>query len=222
MMWSLSQRKLFFLLIVAPLLLAVLIGFDFHTRVQEILKHPDELKVLADSYPVVGRLLILLTIILEVVIAPIPGGFLPVVTGILFGFVEGTVLSWTGNVLGALLAWTLAHFLGRSLVVKLVSREKLNYYDVFISRHHVIIWILYVLPLFPIDIISFSMGLSSIRFTKFALGVSISLLPNMMLLNALGEAIITSNVTMIFWFIGIAIVVGLIATYLKERNHRAV
>ena len=221
-MWSKTQKKLFSLLILAPLLIILILAFDFHAKVQEILQNQQAVKEFANTYPIAGRLLFLLIIILEVVIAPLPGGLLPVATGILFGVIEGTLLSWTGNVLGAILAWTLAHFFGRKLVLRLFSPERIEYYDIFISRHRAIIWILYAIPLLPIDIISFSMGLSNTRFTKFAIGVSISLLPNMIILNFLGEAIITSNLTFMFWFVGIAITVGLIATYIKEKGHKKI
>lgn len=185
-------------------------------NIDHLLNSPELLRIFAEGHPIIGPIAIILLIILEVVIAPLPGGFLPIFTGILFGTVLGTIYSFIGSFLGAILSFTIARKFGRSIIEKLVPPKKLIFYDDFIKRHHIFIWFMYVVPLFPYDIISFSLGLSKVRFRIFATFVGLALLPDMWLLNLLGNRIYNSDISRILWGIGFLIIIMLIISLIKE------
>ncbi len=115
-----------------------------------------------------------------------------------------------------MLSFTIARKFGRRIVERLVPPKKLKFYDGFIERHHIFIWLMYIVPVFPYDIISFSLGLSKVRFRMFAIIVGIALLPDMWLLNVLGNGIYNSNISRILWGIGILIIIALLISFIKE------
>lgn len=213
-----SKRTVLTWFFVAFFIIVVGSVFLFSEHLISLFDNPSKLRLITINYPILGPLLIIGLIIAEVVIAPLPGGFLPIVTGFLFGFWLGTFYSWTGNVGGAAIAWGLAHFLGRPFIKHFVKEEKIRYYDTFIIRRQVLIWFLYIIPLFPIDVISFSMGLSRISFKKFIFIAAIALLPNMFLLNLLGDYIYNSEIVYFLWLIGVIILLFLMYAFLKERK----
>lgn len=132
-------------------------------------------------------MVIILIIILEVIVAPIPG-FVPItVAGFIFGPIEGSVYAYIGNVAGSIIAFLIARKFGKYLVEKLVTKKRVEKYGKMISRHQYIMFAMYFLPIFPVDIISFAFGLSDIKIKKFVLLVAIGFISNVILLNIFGD-----------------------------------
>ncbi len=198
----------------------LVIVFLFGQSISRIRTSPETLEALITTNPILAPFVIILIIIIEVVIAPLPGGFIPIVTGALFGIVPGTIYSWLGNVIGASLAWLLANKLGHHFVEKLFLKRQIAYYNAFIERHQLLIWIMYIFPIFPIDVISFCMGLSAIRFKKFVLLVTLALLPHMLILNLFGELLFNKDVVRTLWAIGGVIISIVVYSYVTERRRR--
>lgn len=123
---------------------------------------------------------------LEVVIAPLPGGVPAVASGFLFGIL-GIIYAVAGNILGSSLAFLIARTLGKKVVERFIEDEKLSRFQDMIHRRQKVIWALYFLPLAPLDVITFAVGLSSIRFLKFFIISSIGLTVSMSLYVILGD-----------------------------------
>lgn len=123
---------------------------------------------------------------LEVVIAPLPGGVPAVASGFLFGYL-GIVYAVAGNILGSSLAFFLARTLGKRIIERFIDGEKLSRFENMVHRRQRIIWLLYFLPLAPLDVITFAVGLSSIRYVKFFIISSIGLSVSMSLYVILGD-----------------------------------
>jgi uncharacterized membrane protein YdjX (TVP38/TMEM64 family) len=120
-----------------------------------------------DGFGVWGPAVIIASIVLEVVIAPIPG-FIPALTaGFVFGPIAGSVYVYLGNVLGTLLVFYVARRLGKLVVEKFIKKRRLEKYEKTIEKHENWLLVFYFIPVLPIDIITAAFGLSGIRFKKF-------------------------------------------------------
>ena len=151
-------------------------------------------------------------IVLEVVFAPLPGTFIIVAAGALFGVWLGALYSYIGNVLGSLLAFFLAQRFGRPLVEKLASKKLLERYDGFFQRYKHMIFIFYCLPIIPVDILSFSCGLSDMRWRKFVLVMGLGFIPNILLLSFAGQVMAgLSVILMIVYVLVLLLVLSLLA-----------
>lgn len=155
----------------------------------DVLFETDSLKALVERAGFFGPLIFIGTVILEVVVAPIPGAVFPVIAGFLFGFWEGVLYSYIGNLLGTLAAFLLARAFGQPFIAKLISVNKLTRANTLLTKYSRHLFWLYAMPIFPLDIISFLLGVSSLSFKKFAIIVSFSFIPNILLLNFFGTAI---------------------------------
>ena len=69
-----------------------------------------------------------------VAILPVPAEAPAMANGMLFGVVEGSLVTWTGAMLGAWISYEIAQRWGRALAVRLVPRTALDRVDGFVER----------------------------------------------------------------------------------------
>lgn len=141
------------------------------------------------QFGVVAPLVIIGLIAAEVIIAPLPGGWLAIATGYLFGSALGSLYAYIGNVLGAAIAFELARVLGQPFVRHFVSEKKYELYSAKLTTSKIGLALLYVIPLFPIDIVSLLLGMTGIKRRDYYLIMTLGFIPNMLALNFVGAGI---------------------------------
>lgn len=141
------------------------------------------------QFGVTAPLVMIGLITAEVIIAPLPGGWLAIATGYLFGSVLGTVYAYLGNVLGSYIAFELARAFGQPFVRRFVSEKKYARYSAKLSTSKFGLGLLYAIPLFPIDIVSLLLGISGIHHKTFFKVMLLGFIPNMVVLNFVGAGI---------------------------------
>jgi uncharacterized membrane protein YdjX (TVP38/TMEM64 family) len=106
--------------------------------------------------------------IVQVILAPIPGEVNGFIGGYLYGPYLGTLYSTIGLTIGSWLAFVLARRLGLPFVEKVVSPQVVQKYDYFMEhRGKLITFILFIIPGFPKDALSYIVGLSHMKTTTF-------------------------------------------------------
>jgi len=173
------------------LLILSVIGAIFYL-VDVSFKSPEEVREYVQSFGAYGPLVVIALITLEVILAPVPGAIISIGSGAAFGFVLGTVYTYIGNLIGSSIAFMLSRHFGRPLVKHLIKEKHRETYDNFLKDKGVYgLWIAYMFPVFPVDIISFLTGLSNLRFKQFLKIISIGFIPNMLLLNYFGDSLLS-------------------------------
>ena len=113
--------------------------------------------------------LFLLVVILEVVVAPIPGGAIGYLGAARFGFWQAWPLLYLGNVIGTTLVFWLARRYGAPLFEAHVSARARRQYDDKLEARPLLLWLAYTVPLIPVDVLSILAGLSRIPPRRFFL-----------------------------------------------------
>ena len=113
--------------------------------------------------------LFLLVVIIEVIVAPIPGGAVGYLGAARFGFWQAWPLLYAGNVVGTIIVFFLARRFGTPLFEENVSLKTRERYDRILERHPVLLWAVYTVPLIPVDVLSILAGLSSMSARRFLL-----------------------------------------------------
>ena len=113
--------------------------------------------------------LFLLVVIIEVVIAPIPGGAIGYLGAARFGFWEAWPLLYIGNVIGTTLVFFLARKYGTPLFEENTSSKTRRRYDRLLDGHPILLWFFYTVPLIPVDVLSVLAGLSHMPARRFFL-----------------------------------------------------
>ena len=169
-----------------------------------------------ERFGVFGPLSVIIVIIIETVIAPIPGTIVPIAIGALYGVWPGILYAWIGNVAGSIIAFWISRKLGRPIVERFINKDKIKRYDSFLHRSRMLVWFVYAIPIFPIDMISFIMGLSNIKFKRFLKIISIGFLINLSILTFFGERLLSSSgLERILYGIGVVVLI-LVATTIEK------
>ncbi|RLC99979.1 MAG: TVP38/TMEM64 family protein [Chloroflexi bacterium] len=97
----------------------------------------------------------------QVLLAPLPGQFVGLLNGYLYGLWLGTFYSMAGLLLGSALAMGLARRFGRPLVERLVNPDQLARWDRLADRQGPFFFFLvFLFPFLPDDLVCFLIGLS--------------------------------------------------------------
>jgi uncharacterized membrane protein YdjX (TVP38/TMEM64 family) len=98
----------------------------------------------------------------QILVAPLPGNFLAVLAGYLFGFWGGLLLSLIGLTIGACLAVTIARRFGRPLLERFFNHAELVRWERKLRLRSPLVW--YVFFLFPVpDLVMYVAGLGTLQ-----------------------------------------------------------
>ena len=170
------------------------------------------------SYGALAPVVSAILMIFQSVIAPLPAFLITFANGLLFGVWWGAALSWSSAMLGAALCFFIARFLGRPVIVRVLSEATVNMSDRFFQRYgkHAVL-IARLVPVVSFDAISYGAGLTGMRFLWFAIATGIGQLPATLLYSYLGDRV-TGSVKVLFWGFGIVIAVSIVIGLLKRRR----
>ncbi len=151
---------------------------------------------------------------IQVIISPIPGNVTTIAGGLMFGFTYGFLISFAAVFLGSICAFLLGKKFGRPLVEKLVGKNKVDKYMVTVSsRQKIVLFLMFLFPFFPDDILCLVAGLSAMRVPYFAVLVLVSRPFGLLFSALIGAGIISLPIW--GWAIIIVIVIILFAFSIK-------
>lgn len=112
-------------------------------------------------------LIFILIQIIQVVLTPLSHYTAGLAGGFIFGTWYGFLYNWIGRVIGTLIAFYLGRKFGRKIIKRLVKEETLKKYDKLFEKGKFLLFLMYFLPLFPDDELSYLAGFSSINSKLF-------------------------------------------------------
>ncbi len=117
-----------------------------------------------------GRLVFLIINVLQVVLLPIPGVVSIAVGTILYGPWQALILSTSGIVIGSIMAFLIGRKFGFPLACWIFSKELIiKYQKILGNKTGILLFLMFVLPFFPDDMLCVLAGLTDISFKKFAI-----------------------------------------------------
>ena len=196
------------LLLLALILLSVffVIKFNFYS----FFINRNELANYIKSFGPLSVLIFIALQIAQVLVAPIPGELSGFIGGYLYGPVLGTLYSTIGLTIGSMLAFFLARLLGQPFVERVISPSAIQKYNYFVEhRGTPLIFILFFIPGFPKDTLSYLIGLSRMKAKTFFAICTIGRLAGTVMLSVSGNYAKNGHTaaTAIIFAVGIAITV---------------
>jgi len=179
----------------------------------------DKIKEYILSFGVLAPLISFLLMVFQAILAPLPAFLITFANAALFGWVYGAALSWASAMVGALLCFYIAQFLGRDVVEKLTSKMALESVDAFFERHGVYaILIARLLPFISFDVVSYAAGLTSMKLRSFLVATGIGQLPATLVYSYVGGMLTGDAKTAVY---GLLILFSVsILIYLIKRVYR--
>ncbi|HEY4496824.1 MAG TPA: TVP38/TMEM64 family protein [Candidatus Paceibacterota bacterium] len=137
--------------------------------------------------------------ILQVVIAPIPGQIIGVLSGYTFGVFWGSIYTIIGTLIGSYFLFLAARKFGRPLVEKIVKPRTLSKIDSATNDGGIFaLFILWLLPFIPDDIMCLGAGLTTIRIKTLMIMAFLGRLPGLIILNMAGAGFAEQNANISF------------------------
>ncbi len=154
-------------------------------------------------------------VIVEVVVAPLPGAMLYAPGGVIFGGFQGGLLSLTGNVLGAGLAcWIMRTFLGLRAQQYFVESGLAGYEERIAKEGAWVIFLLRVNPLTSSDLVSYAAGLTTLPVWKLMLGTLAGMAPLCFAQAYFADGFLTSFPWLIYPLVAACIVYVAVAIWI--------
>lgn len=171
-------------------LFCCLVGYFIGVPMIRLAKDPAQFQTWVDSYGIWGRVLFVGMVVLQVVVAFIPGEPIELAAGYAFGFWEGTLLTLAGMVIGSWLIFLLVRRFGVKLVEVFFSPEKIRHFSFLKDpkKSEMLAFILMLLPGTPKDFLSYFAGLTPMSLKKWLLIVAIGRIPSLVTSTATGSA----------------------------------
>jgi uncharacterized membrane protein YdjX (TVP38/TMEM64 family) len=156
--------------------------------------------------------------IVQVLIAPIPGELNGFIGGYLYGPVLGTIYSTIGLTIGSWLAFLLARWLGMPFVEKIINPKIIQKYDYFMEHRGIpVTFILFLIPGFPKDALSYIIGLSHMKTTTFLILCTAGRLIGTIMLSISGSCARNNQNAAMLAILGISALITLLAYYYHEE-----
>ncbi len=215
------------------LLLCILVGFIFFfvyqynsriwvqvVKLYNLYQDQQEFKKTISSYGAYGPLAYILLQVLQVVIAPIPGGAIEFLGGVLFGVKAGFIYSMIGLTLGSWLAFSLARIFEKVAVEKFVSEQTMKKFDYLVEHQGAILsFILFLIPGFPKDALCYILGLTPMHLGIFLIISIVGRIPGTLIATLQGTKAIEHQYMPFLILLGLSALVILIFCIYHEEIH---
>lgn len=121
---------------------------------------------------------------------PFPAEFLAIANGMVYGPVWGVVITWTGAMLGAYLAFALARALGRPFVEMMVAKKHWHVLDEWAAaRGAYLVLVSRFIPVIAFNLVNYAAGLTRISWWTFSWATGIGIMPVTVLMVVMGDYI---------------------------------
>ena len=156
---------------------------------------PEKFRQWVDDNGIWSRFAYMGMVILQVVIAVLPGEPFEIAAGYAFGAVEGSLLCIAASTLGSITVFLLVRYFGVPLVEVFFSEEKLRRIKFLKTtpKRDFIFFIIFMIPGTPKDLLCYFAGLTNIRFPVWLLICSLGRLPSIVTSTIGGNALGTKN-----------------------------
>ena len=125
-----------------------------------------------------GILLLISLRLISIIIPILPGTYCLLISGYLFGLVNGLIISCISDLIACSLCFTLSKFYGRKIIQKLMSRKYLNKFESlaqnYLERNFFLLTGFLMTGWF--DFVSYGVGLTKLKWKTFFSALFISVL----------------------------------------------
>ena len=149
---------------------------------------------------------------------PFPAEIVAIANGMLYGPLWGTVITWSGAMLGAFFAFGLARWLGRPFVLTMVPERHHRAIDrLAVGTGGGILLVSRFLPVISFNLINYAAGLTAISWWTFGWATGIGILPLTFLMVVAGDGMWSGDAALWTWLLATVGAGGLLWLVVRRR-----
>lgn len=174
-------------LVITLVLLALLFFLLWSSGFFAAIGSPGELRRYIERFTPYSHFVFFAIQLASVILAPIPSNLTAAVGGLLFGTLPAFLLTAGAVTLGSVIVFQLGRTLGRPFAERFISRRNLEKYGEVIRRKRdVFLFLAFLFPFFPDDLICIMAGLTDVPFRRFLVLVAVARPWGLLVASALG------------------------------------
>lgn len=223
-----EKKDLIKLIVKITILAAIVIAMTFISIkyapfIKKIIPHSlkdlDKFKDYILSFGVWGVLIYILFQIIHVIIIIIPGEFVQIAGGFIYGTVFGTIYTFIGIFLGVVLVFFATRILGYSVIKIFIPKDKLEKYNYLINSQKVeiIMFLLFLIPGIPKDTLTYIAGLTPIKPLRFLILCSIARFPGILGSAFIGAKLESESYIAVIIVSAIAVILFILGLIFQKR-----
>jgi uncharacterized membrane protein YdjX (TVP38/TMEM64 family) len=195
--------------------------WDQVVRLYNLAQDHHRLKRFIISFGAYSPLAYILLQIVQVVIAPIPGGAIEFLGGYLFDVKAGFIYSMIGLTLGSWFAFGLARIFEKWAVEKFVSEQTRKKFDYLIGHQGALLsFLLFLIPGFPKDALCYILGLTPMHLGIFLVISTTGRIPGTLMATLQGAKTFEHQYKLFLILLGISILLLLFFYIYHDEIHR--
>ena len=185
----------------------------------QFVTEPERFRMWVERHGILGRLVYMLIVFLQVVIALIPGEPVEIAGGYAFGAIEGTLLYLGAAVLGSLVVFLLVRRFGIRLLEIFFSKEKIESLKILKTnrKRAVLFFLIFMIPGTPKDLLCYYAGLTDMKLGTFLLINVIGRLPALISSTVGGDALGMQSYTVAIIVFAVTILVSCIGYLIYSK-----
>lgn len=185
-----QQKAVWLLAVVIFILFCGAVGWFVGVPMIRLAEEPEAFRLWVDSYGIFGRIAFIGMVVLQVLVAFIPGEPVELAAGYAFGVVEGSLLTMAGFLIGSWLVYALVKRFGVRLVEVFFPQNKIAEFRFLQNpkKTKIIAFILMTIPGTPKDFLSYFAGLTPLKAGEWLAIVAVARIPSLITSTISGAA----------------------------------
>lgn len=158
-------------------------------------KEPELFRSWVDQQGLWGPVLFVGMVVLQIIVAVIPGEPLEIAAGYAFGALEGTLLCMLGAFLGSIMVFLLVRRFGTRAVEVFFPLEKLRSLRFLQNERRLTMWVFFIflLPGTPKDVLCYFVGLTKLPLRSWVIISAVARIPSIITSTIGGDALGLGN-----------------------------
>ena len=189
----------------------VLTGWLVGVPMVEFANDPERFRAWVDASGIWGRVLFVGMVVLQVVVAFIPGEPVELAAGYAFGFWEGSALTMAGFLLGSWLVFALVRKFGVKLVEVFFHKNKIAELRFLQNprKAKIIAFLLMLIPGTPKDFLSYFAGLTPLTLSQWLQIVAFARIPSLVTSSLTGAAARDENYILSVVMLAVTLIISI-------------
>ena len=209
------------ILAIITIVFVILIGYFIGRPLVHFVSDPKQFRVWVNDKGIWGVLGFIGMNILQVLLAVIPGGPFEIGAGYAFGVIRGTLICDFAMTTASGIIFLFVRRFGMKFVELFVSREKIESVKILKSsrRSESIIFLLFLIPGTPKDLLSYLVGLTDIKLSHWIIICAVGRMPAIFLSVLSGNALNKADYTFVILMFAVMIALSICGFFFyRSRN----
>ena len=217
-----QKKKIGIAIVFIVFVFVIAVAYFIGKPMIEFVSEPEKFRAWVDSSGFLSRIVFVGMVIVQLIIAFIPGEPLEIGAGYAFGAFEGTLLCLIGIFLGSIIVFQFVRKFGVKLVEVFFSREKILSLRFLqdSKRLNVLTFIVFFIPGTPKDLLCYFIGLTEMPLSTWILITSVARLPSVVTSTIAGDALGLKQYQFAIIVFAATLIISLLGIWIYRRMSR--